>query len=77
MDNAPQSSTSASLSVDATMQEVKTRDPRLSNTQAEAAAATYFAKVCGTNIEKEYDSLGEVFCGWRKISLFLPIDVIP
>ena len=60
MDNAPQSSTSASLSVDATMQAVKTRDPRLSDTQAEAAAATYFAKVCGTNIEKEYDSLSEV-----------------
>ena len=51
------------LLVDNTMeplvQEIKLRDPRLSDAQAEATASVYFARVCGKQNTDEYEGLGE------------------
>ena len=52
--------TSSTHTVEATAEAVKTRDPRLTNAQADVVAAAYFAKVCGTPVDGWCESLSEV-----------------
>lgn len=51
---------SSTRTIEDTAQEVKTRDPRLTDAQANVVAITYFAQVCGTPVEGWCESLGDV-----------------
>ena len=42
------------------MQEIKLRDPRLNDAQAEATASMYYARVCGKPNAADFEGLGEV-----------------
>jgi hypothetical protein len=52
------------LLIDNTMepltQEIKLRDPRLNDAQAEATASIYCARVCGKPDDNDFEGLGEV-----------------